>query len=131
MFLNILGAAVDAYKQLASVTRAIAHPMRLRILEELGQGEACVCHLTYVLGARQPYVSQQLMVLREAGLVQDRRDGVMVYYRLTCDCTGEVIASMHRLLRATGVDVTFPPLPPRPVAGCPCPACGGEGPCLA
>ncbi len=51
---------------LALVTRAIAHPGRLRILEILGQGEACVCHLTHALGARQPYVSQQLMRLREA-----------------------------------------------------------------
>ena len=120
---------MEAYGKLAHVTRAIAHPCRLRILEVLGQGEACVCHLTHVLGARQPYVSQQLMTLREAGMVQDRRDGVMVYYRLTCDCVGEVIVSMHRLLRATGVEVDFPPLPERPSPGCPCPACGGEGPC--
>ncbi len=120
---------MEAYDELAHVTRAIAHPVRLRIIEALGQGEACVCHLTHVLGQRQPYVSQQLMRLREAGLVQDRRDGVMVYYRLTCDCTGEVIASMHRLLRATGSDAEFPPLPGRPVAGCPCPACGGENAC--
>lgn len=119
---------MEAYDQLALVTRAIAHPGRLRILEILGQGEACVCHLTHALGARQPYVSQQLMRLREAGLVQDRRDGVMVYYRLTCDCVGDVMESMHRLLRATGAEAAFPPLPPRPAPGCPCPACNGQGP---
>lgn len=120
---------MDPYQELAQVTKAIAHPTRLRILEILGRGEACVCHLTHLLGQRQPYVSQQLMTLREAGLVRDRKDGVMVYYSLTCDCVGDVIASMHRLLRATGVDVTFPDTPAPPVPGCPCPVCGGEGPC--
>ena len=120
---------MEAYQELAKITKAIAHPTRLRILEILGQGEACVCHMTHLLGQRQPYISQQLMTLREAGLVRDRKDGVMVYYSLTCDCVGDVIASMHRLLRATGVEVEFAPTPPAPVSGCPCPVCGGEGSC--
>ena len=81
MLLNVMRGAVrvEAYQELAKITKAIAHPTRLRILEILGQGEACVCHMTHLLGQRQPYISQQLMTLREAGLVRDRKDGVMVY----------------------------------------------------
>jgi ArsR family transcriptional regulator len=52
------------------------------ILETLRDGEQCVCHLEAVLGCRQAYISQHLMVLREAGLVEDRRDGARIFYRV-------------------------------------------------
>ena len=48
----------------------------------LRDGEQCVCHLEAVLGCRQAYISQHLMVLREAGLVEDRRDGARIFYRV-------------------------------------------------
>lgn len=55
---------------------------RLRILDLLRRGEAGVCHLQAALGVPQPYVSQQSRVLREAGLVSQRREGLYIYYRL-------------------------------------------------
>ena len=58
-------------------------PARIRILIALGQGEACVCHLEAVLGLRQSYISQHLMALRSAGLLETRREGKFVYYRLS------------------------------------------------
>lgn len=64
--------------------KAISHPVRLAILEELRTGECCVCHLEAQLGSRQAYISQQLAVLREAGLIKDRRDGWNVFYGV-CD----------------------------------------------
>lgn len=63
--------------------RVLMHPTRLAILDLLRSGEQCVCHLEAQLGKRQAYISQQLMLLREAGLVADRRDGVNVFYRVT------------------------------------------------
>ncbi len=48
----------------------------------LRRGEACVCHLQAALRVPQPYVSQQLRVLREAGLISQRREGLYIYYRL-------------------------------------------------
>jgi ArsR family transcriptional regulator len=62
--------------------RLLGHPARLAILGVLRDGEQCVCHMEAVLGYRQAYISQHLMTLREAGLVQDRRDGPNVYYRV-------------------------------------------------
>lgn len=44
--------------------RALAHPVRLRILRRLARGPACVCELVALTGQRQPYVSQSLMILR-------------------------------------------------------------------
>ena len=63
--------------------RVLGHPMRIRILLEIGTGEACVCHLEAQLGIRQAYLSQQLMALREKGILQTTREGRFIYYRIT------------------------------------------------
>ena len=73
---------IDAYESQAELLKVLANPVRLQILDILREGEQCVCHLEAVLGLRQPYVSQHLMVLRKAGLVVDRKDGLRVYYRV-------------------------------------------------
>ena len=74
---------MNAYDNSAKLFKAVMHPARLEILEILRDGEHCVCHIEAALGQRQAYISQQLSVLREAGLVQDRRDGWNVHYRVT------------------------------------------------
>lgn len=69
-------------KQIAAPLTAIASPPRIAILLAIGGGEACVCHLETALGWRQAYISQHLMALRRADILQDRREGRYVYYRL-------------------------------------------------
>lgn len=70
------------YRAEAQLFRALSHPVRLAILDILRDGEQCVCHMEAILGLRQAYISQHLMVLREAGLVADRKDGWNVFYRV-------------------------------------------------
>ena len=111
------------YGEQAGLLKAIAHPTRLRILDVLSQGECCVCHLTAVLRQRQPCVSQHLMVLRENALVQDRKDGVMVYYRLADGEIATVLAATRRLRRLSDGDGQEWQVPASPVAGCTCPKC--------
>src|SRR5512135_1089111 len=69
-------------EKIAEVLQAISPPARLAILVAIGRGEACVCHLEAILGWRQAYLSQHLMALRKADILQDRREGRFVYYRL-------------------------------------------------
>ncbi|MBP6180237.1 MAG: winged helix-turn-helix transcriptional regulator [Anaerolineales bacterium] len=69
-------------EKLAMPLSAIASPQRIAILLAIGRGEACVCHLETALGWRQAYISQHLMALRKADILQDRRGGRYVYYRL-------------------------------------------------
>ena len=69
-------------EKLAAPLQAIASPQRIAILLAIGKGEACVCHLESALGWRQAYISQHLMALRKADILQDRREGRYVYYRL-------------------------------------------------
>jgi DNA-binding transcriptional ArsR family regulator len=73
---------MSVYKEPARFFHILSHPARLQILDILRRGEECVCHIQSLLGRRQAYVSQQLMVLRDAGLVADRKDGLNVFYRL-------------------------------------------------
>ncbi len=71
-----------AHKAEATLFKALMNPARLAILDILRDGEACVCHMEAALGYRQAFISQHLMVLRDAGLVQDRRVGSNVFYQV-------------------------------------------------
>ena len=100
------------YRQATRLFHLLSHPARLRILDELRRHEACVCHLQTVLGRPQAYVSQQLRVLREAGVVADRKDGLLVYYSVA---DPQVEHLLEEMLGPAGE--------PTCVSGCPCPNC--------
>ena len=68
--------------RLVETAKALAHPTRLRLLAMLRGGELCVCQMVAVLEQAPSTVSGQLSDLRRAGLVQEHRDGKLVYYRL-------------------------------------------------
>lgn len=70
----------------AKVLKAMAHPSRLFILEELDKGERCVCDLTDMIGADVSTVSKHLSVLKQAGIVFDEKRGNQVFYQLRVPC---------------------------------------------
>jgi DNA-binding transcriptional ArsR family regulator len=114
------------YKKQAELFRALSHPVRLRILDVLARQEACVCHLTALLGQRQPYISQQLATLREAGLVVDRREGTLIYYHLANGQTADLLEHARAVVTdlETG-GLVFPAIPEEALDNCPCPRCQG------
>lgn len=69
-------------RPLTRVLRALGDETRLRIVALLAHGELCVCHVETALGLSQPNASRQLGILKTAGIVDSRRDGTWVYYRL-------------------------------------------------
>ncbi len=116
---------MDAYTQHADLLKAISHPTRLAVLDILRDGEQCVCHMEATLGLRQSSISQQLMVLREAGLVEVRRDGLNMYYRVVSPRIYPVLDAAYA---AVGRRAR-----PRPSHkhgkgrdACPCPKCAAE-----
>ena len=120
------GQIKNGYKQQSQLFRALSHPVRLRILDTLARQEACVCHLTALLGQRQPYVSQQLATLREAGLVADRREGTLIYYRLADEHLARLLEEGRALVMdLEGEALAFPPIPKEALENCPCPRCQG------
>ena len=68
---------------LVLAAKALADPTRVRILSALRRGELCVCDLCSATAESQPKVSRHMALLRESGLVSDRREGKWVYYRLS------------------------------------------------
>ena len=110
------------YDPSAKLFKALMHPSRLMILESLRGGEQCVCHLEAILGCRQAYISQHLMVLREAGLVDDRRDGARIFYRVI---KPEVFDLVHRANRLCGEKPIH--ISQSMVSDCPCPKCNSAG----
>ena len=74
-------APLDTHKAQAML-KGLSDPIRLKVIEQLGAGERCVCDLTTDLQLSQSRLSFHLKVLREAGLISDRQSGRWVYYRL-------------------------------------------------
>jgi len=111
-----MGSNNDTMQRQARLFRMLMHPARIAILEALRYDEACVCHLEAQLQARQAYLSQQLAVLRKAGLISDRRDGLNIFYRIA---QPEVLTVLDAARGVIGADRA----PPPPPAGCSCPKC--------
>ncbi len=74
------------YQARARIAKALSHPSRLLMLDALAEGEMCVCDLTELVGADQSTVSKHLAVLRQAGIVGDRKEGTMTFYSLKICC---------------------------------------------
>ena len=74
------------------VLKALAHPTRLYIIEELAQGEKCVCEFVDAVKADFSTVSKHLLVLKNAGLVEDEKRGQQVFYRLRMRCLPDFIS---------------------------------------
>jgi DNA-binding transcriptional ArsR family regulator len=70
----------------AEVFKALGHPIRLGIVEFLETREMCVCDIVAHVGTEISNVSKHLSILKKAGLVADRRDGLKIMYRLTMPC---------------------------------------------
>lgn len=118
--MNVFKSPVYA-EDLAELFRLLGQPARLQILLVIGEEEACVCHMEAVLGLRQAYISQQLMILRDAGLVTTTRDGRNIFYRLTNPNILTIIQAAGQIFAAgayfEALHIT------NPVPGCPCPHC--------
>jgi DNA-binding transcriptional ArsR family regulator len=80
-------------KKISNLLTSIGNPVRVQILLAIGTGEACVCHLEALLGLRQAYISQQLMILRKQKIISSRREGKYVYCQLAKPEILEIIRS--------------------------------------
>lgn len=89
----------DRLEVRASVFKAIAHPTRLFILDELSGGEKCVCELTDMIGADTSTVSKHLAVMKGAGIVKDRKDGLKVYYSIAIPCALDFFGCVDRVIK--------------------------------
>jgi DNA-binding transcriptional ArsR family regulator len=107
-------------KKAGKILSVMGNPFRIKILLAIGNGEACVCHLEALLGKRQAFISQHLMALRKEGLLNTRREGKYIFYRLA---NKDVIELIRKAGELAGLDQTQLPDPDSPdfVTKCPQP----------
>ena len=84
----------------AQVFKALAHPSRLLVVQELSRGERCVCELTELVGSDMSTVSKHLAVLQAAGVVDSEKRGSQVYYRLSMPCVLGFFSCVEGALQA-------------------------------
>jgi DNA-binding transcriptional ArsR family regulator len=118
--MNTLELSPD--EKISRIFRAISSPARVQILAAIGKGEACVCHLEALLDMRQAYISQQLMELRDAGLLDTRRDGRYIFYRLTEPLLIDMLIDIGMLFDISVADMEAL-LNTAPLPQCCCPDC--------
>ncbi|OGL43876.1 MAG: transcriptional regulator [Candidatus Schekmanbacteria bacterium RBG_13_48_7] len=87
------------YQARAKIMKALAHPTRLFIVEELSNETKCVGELTEMVGADVSTVSKHLSILKNAGLVSDDKQGTQIYYTLRCLCVVNFFSCIESVIR--------------------------------
>ncbi len=88
------------YQAKAEVLKALAHPTRLWMAEQLAQGEKCVCEFAAAIEADFSTVSKHLTVLKQAGIVEDDKRGKQVFYRLKVPCVLQFMNCVDAVIKA-------------------------------
>ena len=94
------------YHRTAAIVKAVAHPLRLAIVDYLKDGEKCVQAVADHVGSERSNVSRHLAVMLRAGTVQCRKDGLMVYYSLRSPCVVNFMRCATQLLMRTTAEET-------------------------
>ena len=87
------------YEMRARILKAMAHPSRLMMIDAMNKGgEICVCDLVDLVGSDQSTVSKHLSILKQAGLVEDRKEGQRSFYRLVRPCVMDFFGCVERVM---------------------------------
>ncbi len=87
------------FEKQAEIAKAIAQPLRIAVLEFLRDGERCVCDIAEYVGAERSNVSRHLSVMVGAGILESRKEGLKVMYRLKCPCVFDFLGCVSKLLK--------------------------------
>ncbi len=85
----------------AQILKALAHPTRLYIISELLKQEKCVCEIQETIGDDFSTISKHLSILRQAGIVEFRKEGLKVYYKLNISCLPNFLSCIETILLET------------------------------
>ena len=87
------------FQKQAEVAKAIAHPLRIAIIDFLKDGEQCVCDIAEHIGSERSNVSRHLSVMVNAGVLEYHKEGLKVIYRLKCPCFLDFFSCIIRVLK--------------------------------
>ncbi len=89
----------ERYQLQARILKALAHPARLAMVDELACGERCVWELTDLVGSDISTISKHLSILRASGLIESEKRGTSVYYRLRCPCITQLLGCVEATMK--------------------------------
>jgi len=92
------------FEKQAAIAKAIAHPLRIAVVNFLQDGEQCVCDIAEHIGSERSNVSRHLSVMANAGLLEYRKEGLKVIYRLKTPCILEFFSCVSRVLKQQARD---------------------------
>jgi ArsR family transcriptional regulator len=92
------------FERQAEIAKAIAHPLRIAIVNFLKDGEQCVCDIAEHIGSERSNVSRHLSVMVNAGLLEYRKEGLKVIYRLKFACIVDFFSCVSRVLKQQAQD---------------------------
>ncbi len=94
----------EIYEYRAKILKALAHPTRLFIVDELSKNERCVCELTKLIGNDTSTVSKHLSVLKNAGIVKTEKRAKMGYYKLSYPCVLNFLDCVDNVIELNAVN---------------------------
>jgi ArsR family transcriptional regulator len=92
------------FEKQAEIAKAIAHPLRIAVVNFLKDGEQCVCDIAEHVGSERSNVSRHLSVMSNAGLLEYRKEGLKVIYRLKCACIVDFFSCVSSVLKQQAKD---------------------------
>ena len=87
------------FEKQAEIAKAVAHPLRIAVVNFLKDGEQCVCDIAEHVGAERSNVSRHLSVMVNAGVLEYRKEGLKVLYRLKCVCILDFFSCVTAVLK--------------------------------
>jgi ArsR family transcriptional regulator len=87
------------FERQAEIAKAVAHPLRVAVIDFLREDEKCVCEIAEHLGSERSNVSRHLAVMVHAGVLTCRKDGLKVFYALKTPCVAEFLSCVTRVVK--------------------------------
>ncbi len=87
----------NKYKSRSEVIKAFAHPTRLFIIDFIADGEKCVCEIVEKVGVDISTISKHLLLMKNAGIVEDEKRGLKVFYKLKCACISQLFTCLENI----------------------------------
>ncbi len=92
------------FERQAGIAKAVAHPLRIAVIDFLKEGERCVCDIAEHVGSERSNISRHLAVMVHAGVLTCRKDGLKVFYNLKTPCVAEWLSCITRVVKQQAKD---------------------------
>jgi DNA-binding transcriptional ArsR family regulator len=92
------------YERQAGIAKAVAHPLRIAVIDFLKDGERCVCDIAEQVGSERSNISRHLSVMVHAGVLTCRKDGLKVFYSLKTPCIAQCLSCITRVVKQQAKD---------------------------